>query len=305
MVVVRAAKRVWAWFFEERNCIFQVFYLTLLTISYGVLVTEAWGSLGLGDQIIAAFFALSCAGLFFRVSLADPGVITLANIRDQQVYADHDALYPRGRVCRTCKTIKIPRSKHCRVCDHCVARFDHHCIWVNTCIAKHNYNAFFCFLVTNVCGSAHLVYILCAYFIHKMTAKIANAHDLSRDFASQVLTEIISSPEHARVAFVASLSIGVWFLVSLLLGCQMGRVVRNCTANEHFKRQRLRKDHAEDDPAPKRPVALDMAWGGVGLVDEVAAQALSVDDIERNPYDKGVMYNMRDAFDLGAKDKSS
>ncbi|EQC32551.1 hypothetical protein SDRG_09872 [Saprolegnia diclina VS20] len=307
MVVVRAVKRVWAWFFEERNCIFQLFYLSLLSLCYGVLVTEAWHTLDLLDRVIAIFFAFACLGLFVRVSFVDPGVITHRNLSTQQHYPDHDALYPRGRVCRTCKTLKIPRSKHCRVCNHCVARFDHHCIWVNTCIAQHNYNAFFFFLVVNVCGSSHLVYLLCSVFIDKMTHSLADARNASVALLTQVLTDIILSPENARVAFVASLALAVWFLVSLLLGCQMGRVYRNCTANEHFKRQRLHKDHADDVPAPTRPVAFDMSWGGVGLVDASSAETsllLTADDIDRNPYDGGVLHNVCDAFNITRKDKT-
>ncbi|EQC32552.1 hypothetical protein, variant [Saprolegnia diclina VS20] len=180
-------------------------------------------------------------------------------------------------------------------------------VWVNTCIAQHNYNAFFFFLVVNVCGSSHLVYLLCSVFIDKMTHSLADARNASVALLTQVLTDIILSPENARVAFVASLALAVWFLVSLLLGCQMGRVYRNCTANEHFKRQRLHKDHADDVPAPTRPVAFDMSWGGVGLVDASSAETsllLTADDIDRNPYDGGVLHNVCDAFNITRKDKT-
>ncbi|OQR93751.1 palmitoyltransferase [Thraustotheca clavata] len=332
-IVSRWGKSVWGLFFHQRNCIFQLFYVSLLTLSYSVLFYEAWNTMNWFDRLLAIVLASFCTGLFLRVSFVDPGVITRENVNLMKKYPEQEALYPRGRVCRTCKTIKIPRSKHCSVCDHCVARFDHqyvyrhlsfiyHClvavnsilyqffhvylVWVNTCIAEHNYNAFFFFLVANICGSGHLVYLLCSVFLEKMTHILTNAEDESREMLVQVLTDIISSPENARMAFVASLAIAAWFFVSLLLGCQMGRIVRNCTANEHFKRQHLHKEHANDDiPTTKRPIAMDMAWGGVGLIDADQDRTLSADEIEYNPYNKGLVHNIHDAFDITRKDKTS
>ncbi|RHY17424.1 hypothetical protein DYB36_010604 [Aphanomyces astaci] len=62
-----ALRGVWNWFFETPNCLFQ---------------------------------------LFVVVSFIDPGRITRDNVNHFKRYPSHDVLYPAGKTCSTCHTLK-------------------------------------------------------------------------------------------------------------------------------------------------------------------------------------------------------
>ncbi|ETV67159.1 hypothetical protein H257_16559 [Aphanomyces astaci] len=306
-----ALRGVWNWFFETPNCLFQLLYVSLLVSCYYCLVTEVWPSVGIVDKLMSAVFGVLALELFVVVSFIDPGRITRDNVNHFKRYPSHNVLYPAGKTCSTCHTLKIPRSKHCRVCNHCVARFDHHCIWVNTCVAVHNYGAFFGFLVVNTMGAAHLLYLTMRSFVLKVDAVLGPSSSArSVDDVKQLLTELLSVKP--GLTFVASMSAMVWFLVSCLMGCQLSRVYRNCTTNEHFKRQDLHAslclsagdDNNGRDSDAHRPIHLDLAWGVLDLPSPPspsrpfrrAAPKLSAEAIDWNPYDVGLVNNMRDAL---------
>ncbi|ETW06241.1 hypothetical protein H310_02542 [Aphanomyces invadans] len=290
----RAVLGVWGWFFETPNCIFQILYVVLLTTCYYSVVTEVWPSVTVMDKSMSASLGIAALGLFAVVSFADPGRITRDNIRRFKRYPAHPVLYPPNTTCSTCQTLKIPRSKHCRVCNHCFARFDHHCIWVNTCVAANNYGPFFAFLVVNMAGAAHLLYLTMRSFLRQLDAIISPSSSRSVDDAKLILTDLLSVKP--GVTFVACMTAMVWFLVSCLMGCHLSRVYRNCTTNEHFKRQHLkaslaREDANDDDPPSSRPIPMDLSWGVLEVKPRLTARA-----IDSNPYDLGIVYNIRDAL---------
>ena len=116
--------------------------------------------------------------------------------------------------------------------------------------------------------------------------------------------------ENFSLTFVASLSAIVWLCVSFLLGFQLSRVYRNCTANEQFKRETLasgaKSPSALKSPKSSAPVHLDPTWGGLFSFDSIEEDSsYTMEDLDFNPYNKGLKYNLHDAFvfNYSAKEK--
>ncbi|KAE9347677.1 hypothetical protein PR003_g6810 [Phytophthora rubi] len=122
--------RVRDYVFFERNPLVQIIYFVAMGSCYFLYLREAhplvpndyvaWYHKWLPTMLFAAAVAL-----YLVMCTSDPGVIRLDNIHELTQYVNHPVMYPEGKYCRTCKTLKLPRSKHCRMCNHCVGRFDH------------------------------------------------------------------------------------------------------------------------------------------------------------------------------------
>lgn len=55
---------------------------------------------------IAGTLFVICFGLYVFMCRTDPGVITPDNIGACTKYPTHPVLFPEGKYCRTCKTLK-------------------------------------------------------------------------------------------------------------------------------------------------------------------------------------------------------
>jgi hypothetical protein len=92
------------------------------------------------------------------------------------------------------------------------------------------------------------------------------------------------------------------------MGFHFSRVYRNCTTNEQIKRQDLLHKVAKQTTTnrQRRPIELDMSWGGFGLNDGCTdEQTISAREVKFNPYDQGFIYNVKDAFGLTYKFKNT
>ncbi|KAF0688088.1 Aste57867_20249 [Aphanomyces stellatus] len=308
---LRAIPRsVWDWFFEKPNCIFQVFYVALLSTCFAFLYLEAWSTVPFVDKLIGILLGVLALGLFAKVSFTDPGHITEDNILSFHRYPVHPILFPRGKSCRfldrsiVVSAIAASLALTTSMLQYAFARYTFHfllraSVWVNTCVAANNFGYFFAFLAVNMFGAAHLCILSLRTFMDKLES--VHGTSVSTGDAREYLTNLMmATPD---LTFVASMTALIWFLVSCLMGCQLSRVYRNCTTNEHFKRSSLKsKLSVDEDASPRpaafrRPIAMDLSWGVISQDDidedddEPTAEA-----IDANPYDQGLVANIRDAM---------
>lgn len=55
---------------------------------------------------LATFLFTASIVLYLVMCMSDPGVIRSDNIHELAQYVNHPVLYPEGKYCRTCKTLK-------------------------------------------------------------------------------------------------------------------------------------------------------------------------------------------------------
>jgi hypothetical protein len=54
----------------------------------------------------------ACVALYVYMCASDPGVIRADNVQEFAQYPNHPVLFPEGKYCRTCKTIKYGSVVH-------------------------------------------------------------------------------------------------------------------------------------------------------------------------------------------------
>lgn len=264
----------------------------------------------------------------------DPGVIRRENIHKFEQYVNHPVLFPEGKFCRTCKTLKLPRSKHCRICNHCVGRFDHHCIWFNGCVGEKNYKYFLAYLL------AQLVVCLEGFFVttsvfYTQTEDLLRSRGVSmevvgRTETAKIMQSLIANNQGLGIVTAMSFLAAIILWVFLLM--QLKRIAQNETANESFKREDLREEADLDGETsgrrmfrflfkrlsfqkrpkmvvPRRELkkALDATWGGLFSPDAImnTEESFSLEDVNFNPYKLGSFkHNLFDALNFRLKQKS-
>lgn len=117
------------------------------------------------------------------VALADPGVVTLSGLKDDNLVVDvesneaderisftqarhmnkkaHDRNKPKVpySYCDICEVYQIKSKgvQHCHDCDVCIEELDHHCPWMGKCVGKKNMTVF---MVFNACWVLFMVEML-------------------------------------------------------------------------------------------------------------------------------------------------
>ncbi|TYZ59746.1 hypothetical protein PybrP1_009821 [[Pythium] brassicae (nom. inval.)] len=250
-------RRIVSYVVYERNPLVQLIYVTVMTVTYFLFVTEAHPLIpnvyaAAYHKWIAAALFVTCSALYAFMCSTDPGVIRAGNVDTFTQYPSHPVLFPEGKFCRTCKTPKIPRSKHCRMCDHCVARFDHQYVdlrlrlsirfWFNGCVGEKNYRYFIVFLLVQLALCTHVFYLASGAFLvltEPLLAERQNAPDFHdhRTEMTAALQHIIATNQ--SLGFVAAISLMIGLVVWLFVLMQLRRIALNTTANESFKRDDL------------------------------------------------------------------
>lgn len=294
---------------ERRNPILQLFYLTLLAVSYYLYCRDVFSLLPLPyapswHQWTGAGVLGICLLVFGVTSAVDPGVVTTENA------AFHQSVYPYDEVtntqtdCDTCHISKPARSKHCRVCNVCIARFDHHCGWVNNCVGMYNIRFFLAFLLTNLVLCLYAVTLLCIVLcgiLHKHNLWYERSSWHSRGSGSLVRRPASRLLQWLLVYYPVPTMLLVFLsLGTLMIGCffayHCSLIARGMTSYETFKWQDY-KDHCMDMAKQSRPVKSFKAWQVLSRWCESAAveqQGKAL--MSANLYNHGFLRNVSDVL---------
>ncbi|KAL3139714.1 hypothetical protein ABBQ38_004020 [Trebouxia sp. C0009 RCD-2024] len=240
---------------EKRNPILQLFYLTLLAVSYYLYCRDVFSLLPLPyapswHQWTGAGVLGVCLLIFGVTSAADPGVVTADNEEFHQSLYPYDDVTNAQQDCDTCHISKPARSKHCRICNVCVARFDHHCGWVNNCVGMYNIRFFLGFLLINLVLCLYAVTLLCIVLsgiLHKHNLWYERTPWHSRGSGSLVRRPANRLLQWLLVYYPVPTMLLVFLsLGTLMIGCffayHCSLIARGMTSYETFKWQDY-KDH--------------------------------------------------------------
>lgn len=174
---------------------------------------------------------------WLAVLLTDPGSVTSSSFLSVAGLFPYDnALFVRGKICRTCELPKLPRSKHCSLCNRCVVRFDHHCGWVGTCVGFYNLRYFLLFLAVHAVMLLHGI-MLCVEIVRARMLDLIAGHFIYRPTETPI-TEFsfkmafIAETNVCAMLFVFQLS---FLLVTGFFLYHVSLVWRNNTTNESAK----------------------------------------------------------------------
>eukprot|EP00644_Phytophthora_capsici_P003967 jgi/Phyca11/6942/fgenesh1_pm.PHYCAscaffold_15_\ len=341
-----ALVRVRDYVFFERNPLVQILYFTAMSACYYLYLREAYPLLpneyvAWYHKWLVTFLFVASIALYLVMCLSDPGVIRPDNIHEFEQYVNHPVLYPEGKYCRTCKTLKLPRSKHCRLCNQCVGRFDHHCIWFNGCVGEKNYKYFLAYLLVQLAVCLEGFFVTSSVFftqVHRLDtddlfrARGVTMEDVGRTESAKIMQSFIANNQ--GLGFVTAMCLLTSIILWVFILMQLKRIAQNETANESFKREDLREEAELDGetsgrrmfrflfkrlqfrkrpklatPRRGRKKTLDASWGGLFSPDSImnTEESFSVDDVNFNPYKlNSFVKNLLDALHLqGRKEKRS
>lgn len=331
--------RVRDYVFFERNPLVQILYFAAMGGCYYLYWREAHPLLPneyvdwYHKWLASLLFALSII-FYIVMCVSDPGVIRHDNLHEFTQYVNHPVLFPEGKYCRTCKTLKLPRSKHCQMCNHCVGRFDHHCIWFNGCVGEKNYKYFLVYLLVQFAVCIEGFFVTSSVFLVQTEDYLHSSEgphhaEVDRLERTKVLQALIGSNQ--ALGFVTAMCLMTGIILWVFILMQLKRIAQNTTANESFKREDLREEAEIDGETSgrrmfrflfkrlnfrKRPKlaiprreqkrALDASWGGMFSPDSImnTEESFSVDDVDFNPYKLGSFKeNLLDALQLQSRSK--
>ncbi|CAI5701064.1 unnamed protein product [Peronospora effusa] len=319
--------------FFERNPLVQILYFVAMGSCYYFYLREA--SPLLPNEYVAwyhkwfaTFLFLVSNMLYLVMSVSDPGVIQRKNMHKYKQYVHHPVMYPEGKYCRTCKTLKLPRSKHCRMCNHCVARFDHHCIWFNGCVGEKNYKYFLVYLLVLLALCFEGFFVTSSVFLVQagdlLHSRGVSIEVVGRTETAKILQSLIANNQ--ALGFVTAMCLMTGGITGVFFLMQLKRIAQNETANESFKREDLREEAELDGetsgrrmfrflfkrlnfrtrpklsvPRKEQRKMLDASWGGLFSPDTImnTEESYSEDDVNFNPYKlNSFKENLLDALHL-------
>ncbi|KAL3670166.1 hypothetical protein V7S43_004481 [Phytophthora oleae] len=333
-----ALVRVRDYVFFERNPLVQILYFVAMGACYYLYLREAYPLLpneyvAWHHKWLATFLFVASIVLYLVMCLSDPGVIRPDNIHEFEQYVNHPVLYPEGKYCRTCKTLKLPRSKHCRLCNQCVGRFDHHC---SSCVGEKNYKYFLAYLLVQLAVCLEGFFVTSSVFFTQtddlFLSRGMNMADVGRTETAKIMQSFIANNQ--GLGFVTAMCLLTSIILWVFILVQLKRIAQNETANESFKREDLREEAELDGETsgrrmfrflfkrlkfrsrpklatPRRELkkTLDASWGGLFSPDSImnTEESFSVDDVDFNPYKlSSFLKNLFDALHLhGNKEKTS
>lgn len=293
---------------EQRNPVLQLFYLTLLAVSYYLYCRDVFSLLPLPyaplwHQWTGAGVLGVCLLCFGVTSAIDPGTVTKENQEFYQALYPYDDVTNTEKECNTCHVSKPARSKHCRICKRCIARFDHHCGWVNNCVGLYNVRFFLAFLLANLLLCLYAVALLCI-----VLSGILQKHNLwyERTPWRPKGSPLIRRPPGRLLQWllvyypVPTMLLVFLSLGTLMIGCffayHCSLIAKGMTSYETFKWQDY-KDHCMEVAQESRPATSFKSWQVWSRWRESAAikrQGKAM--MSKNIYNQGFVRNLSDVL---------
>ncbi|KAA6424267.1 MAG: putative S-acyltransferase [Trebouxia sp. A1-2] len=293
---------------EQRNPVLQLFYATLLGVSYYLYCRDVFALLPLPyapiwHQWTGAAVLGMCLLLMGVTSYVDPGVVTKDNEAFHCSLYAYDDVTNTQKDCETCHISRPARSKHCRICNRCIARFDHHCGWVNNCIGLYNIRYFLAFLVANLVLCLYAVVLLCVvlkglldkhHMWHERRPWQTGGLAPVRRPAARLLQWLLvyySIP----VMLLIFLSIGT-LLIACFLGYHCSLIVKGMTSYETFKWQDYR-DHCKAVAQDSRSAVSLSSWQlWARWAESQSVKKQAKQHMAHNMYNQGVWQNLSDVL---------
>jgi len=216
-------------------------------------------------HLFTAVFTMSaCLGSWFLACQIPPGRITKRNVEAELTRYPYTNIFPRGRMCRTCKTLKPARSKHCSLCNICVSKFDHHCPWLNQCVGLQNHMHFTNFLACH--------WLMCVYgsylMFHILYEIISKNNLLEVTFYSQSTGEHVKATywivfqymfsRYQTLIFLLALAVIMGIALFSFWSWHIYLMASNQTTNERYKvaeyKEELEKEQKNSEQSPKAKI---------------------------------------------------
>eukprot|EP00850_Spirogloea_muscicola_P002512 SM000009S23641 [mRNA] locus=s9:1204783:1208396:+ [translate_table: standard] len=213
-------------------------------------------------------------------SLTGPTLSTSEHPPPQQWPSYQLQYYTPPTYCSVCQAPFKLRSWHCRKCEHCTERFDHHCPAIANCVGRRNHRLFLAMLASFACAQVSFASCSLDYLKKKHLVGVSAA---DRMFFGPVgdVEQLWLSFTHALISepwLVSMTCFGLiqilWEVPLLIMHCYL--VLVNLTTHEWVHWEKHPEFYTEGLPRPGRPFPLKTF---------------------KNPYNKGVLLNIRSFWD--------
>lgn len=175
----------------------------------------------LTQPVVFGLLVLVSVGLYFIVSLMDPGFV-LNDLEMAPPSEEHEEMMPqaRARRCGHCLLLQPMRARHCKTCSKCVRRFDHHCPWIENCVGEKNHKWFLLYLTVQLMVLVWGVHIAWSGIVSSHTWKLWLLQNILL-LGALVITGVFSG------------------VVTILLGCHLYLAGTNTTTWEFMSYHRI------------------------------------------------------------------
>ena len=316
---------------------YHFFGIVFATIAWGTIMWAlhlvvsrpprlTWNAVMLALLTVVVRSAVVCAsvdpGYCWRPSSAEE------RRREVMALAEHGRLNGQG-FCVPCMAPRPLRAKHCHVCGRCVARADHHCPWVANCVGLRNHRAFIVLLVA-ACTLISM-FVQSSYLYYEI--------NVPASFGPLFIAECVRLNGMMFYTTLWAALVNFWLVLLLVLQvvqiCRqltsaeasnlgrygyMGGPGPSMTSQTGYIQQQTERmsaagmDRAEIDarlrgrPVRRRGLAAAAKGAGNWLLSIVgldlftrgmAGQGLSRTSAATNPFDHGILANVRDFWTCG------
>jgi palmitoyltransferase len=303
----RPFRRVAQYVFEEENPIFQAVFIGLVLGGLAIFHHFCWQRINQADRYAAMAVVSASLLSFLWACLSNPGRIT------RQTVLAWTALYPfdnqlhvaRTTPCKECGFVRPARAKH--QYGACIAKFDHYCPWLNNSVGAYNHRFFVTFLLSTAFMCLYCTYLVLVRVMYPLYLAVDfDALDQSRRARARMAGRAIlpgrsSTPERFMLIIARNIVPFCLSFFTLIMG-----VVLVCFAGYHLYMACTNSTTYEGFKWDNYHYAGRRAVRGArvasGIPDDqqteddtkVVKAAAAYDPDLPNPYDRGVVANLRE-----------